>query len=260
MNITVQHLTSTGIGRTVNALRKDDGEIGMAAKALISKWKQMVASQESDGEEGDGNGNGNADADADEEEEPQINYDYEREHKIQTESIGDCERRSHKTHEHLPKSSTSNNNNHHHHQETHHHHHHRDPNHRHAHGKTSDNHNMNRKVMSSRKGPTNHNKLYKLKLAFVSLCFGFSCSFQVMTQTSIRCILHIQSISISPIHVMTIAVGLGNGSTNIMRIMAVKVAQSIAKVNVTIIVLGMLITYHLCRFFPSTFFPAFQCC
>lgn len=117
MNINVQHLTSTGIGRTVNALRKDD-EIGEAAKALISKWKQMVASQESDGEEGGGNGNGVGD---EEEHQPQqIDYDYECENddanKVQTESIGNCERRkSHKTtHEYLPKGSTSNNNHHHH--------------------------------------------------------------------------------------------------------------------------------------------------
>lgn len=139
MNINVQHLTSTGIGRTVNALRKDDGEIGAAAKALISKWKQMVASQESDGEEGDDNGNHD-------EEELQINYNYECENddanKAQTESIDNCERKSHKTHEYLPKGSTStstSNNNH--------QHHHRDQNHRHAHAKMSDNHSMDRKVM-----------------------------------------------------------------------------------------------------------------
>lgn len=156
MNITVQHLTSTGIGRTVNALRKDDGEIGRAAKALISKWKQMVASQESDGDDGEGN----VDADVDEEE-PQINYDYENENKIQTESIGDCEKKTHKSHEHLPKSSSSssNNNNHHHQPESHHHHHHHhDQNHRHAHGKTSDNHNMNRKVTFGKKGLANGTK------------------------------------------------------------------------------------------------------
>lgn len=174
MSINVQHLTSTGIGRTVNALRKDDGEIGAAAKALISKWKQMVASQESDGDEGDGNGNdngnGDVDVDVDEEEhQPQIDYDYECENddanKVPTESIGNCERKSHKTHEYLSKSSTSNNNHHqHHHQQQHHHHqqeeelqqppppqsYHRDQNHRHAHGKMSDNHNMDRKVMCSK--------------------------------------------------------------------------------------------------------------
>lgn len=148
MSINVQHLTSTGIGRTVNALRKDDGEIGSAAKALISKWKQMVASQESDGDEGNGNGNGNDDGD---EEEPQIDYGYECENddanKVQTESIGNCERKSHKTHEYPSKGSTSNNNHHHH----RHQHHHRDQNHHHAHGKMSDNHSMDEKVMCNKK-------------------------------------------------------------------------------------------------------------
>jgi elongin-A len=51
--ISVQHLQETGIGRTVNALRKFDGECGVAAKALVTKWKCMVAAEES--EDGDPN-------------------------------------------------------------------------------------------------------------------------------------------------------------------------------------------------------------
>lgn len=47
MNVTVQHLQATGIGRTVNQLRKDDGEVGAMAKELVSKWKEMVAADES---------------------------------------------------------------------------------------------------------------------------------------------------------------------------------------------------------------------
>lgn len=46
--VSVQHLQETGIGRTVNGLRKYDGEVGVAAKALVSKWKNMVAAEESD--------------------------------------------------------------------------------------------------------------------------------------------------------------------------------------------------------------------
>lgn len=46
--VSVQHLKDTGIGRTVNGLRKYDGEVGVAAKALVSKWKNMVAAEESD--------------------------------------------------------------------------------------------------------------------------------------------------------------------------------------------------------------------
>lgn len=50
--VTVQHLQETGVGRTVNALRKYVGGVGEAAKALVAKWKIMVADEESS--EGDG--------------------------------------------------------------------------------------------------------------------------------------------------------------------------------------------------------------
>lgn len=49
--MTVQHLQETGVGRTVNALRKEPGSVGQAARALVSKWKSMVAAEESDQEE-----------------------------------------------------------------------------------------------------------------------------------------------------------------------------------------------------------------
>ena len=45
--VTVQHLRDTGVGRTVNSLRKYDGGVGDAAKALVAKWKAMVASEDS---------------------------------------------------------------------------------------------------------------------------------------------------------------------------------------------------------------------
>lgn len=52
--VTVQHLQETGVGRTVNALRKYDGGIGDAAKQLVAKWKLMVASEDtSEGEDED---------------------------------------------------------------------------------------------------------------------------------------------------------------------------------------------------------------
>ncbi|XP_003700655.1 transcription elongation factor elongin A [Megachile rotundata] len=52
--VTVQHLQETGVGRTVNALRKYEGGIGDAAKALVAKWKTMVANEESsEGEDED---------------------------------------------------------------------------------------------------------------------------------------------------------------------------------------------------------------
>uniref|UniRef100_A0A336KP71 CSON013174 protein n=1 Tax=Culicoides sonorensis TaxID=179676 RepID=A0A336KP71_CULSO len=45
--ITVEHLQETGVGRTVNNLRKYEGEVAYAAKALVTKWKAMVATEES---------------------------------------------------------------------------------------------------------------------------------------------------------------------------------------------------------------------
>lgn len=45
--VTVQHLRDTGVGRTVNSLRKFEGGVGDAAKALVCKWKTMVAEEDS---------------------------------------------------------------------------------------------------------------------------------------------------------------------------------------------------------------------
>ena len=50
--VTVQHLQDTGVGRTVNALRKYEGDTGEAAKALVAKWKAMVAAEDSSDGEG----------------------------------------------------------------------------------------------------------------------------------------------------------------------------------------------------------------
>ncbi|XP_026759766.2 transcription elongation factor B polypeptide 3-like [Galleria mellonella] len=50
LDVTVQHLQDTGVGRTVNALRKHPGDVGKASRALIYKWKCMVAAEESDQE------------------------------------------------------------------------------------------------------------------------------------------------------------------------------------------------------------------
>ncbi|XP_075147829.1 transcription elongation factor elongin A [Haematobia irritans] len=44
--IKVEHLQETGVGKTVNSLRKFNGEIGVAAKSLVTKWKAMVAAEE----------------------------------------------------------------------------------------------------------------------------------------------------------------------------------------------------------------------
>lgn len=51
--ITLEHLQETGVGRTINALRKYDGGIGDAAKALVAKWKAMVVSEGSSDEDDD---------------------------------------------------------------------------------------------------------------------------------------------------------------------------------------------------------------
>uniref|UniRef100_A0A1B0GP13 Uncharacterized protein n=1 Tax=Phlebotomus papatasi TaxID=29031 RepID=A0A1B0GP13_PHLPP len=44
--ITLEHLEETGIGKTVNNLRKEEGEVKVAARALVAKWKAMVAQAE----------------------------------------------------------------------------------------------------------------------------------------------------------------------------------------------------------------------
>ncbi|XP_055623442.1 transcription elongation factor B polypeptide 3-like [Toxorhynchites rutilus septentrionalis] len=49
--ISVQHLQDTGIGRTVNGLRKYDGEVGVAARTLVMKWKALVAVEESESDD-----------------------------------------------------------------------------------------------------------------------------------------------------------------------------------------------------------------
>lgn len=51
--IQVLHLQETGVGRSVNSLRKYKGEVGEAAKALVAKWKAMVAAEESSDDSND---------------------------------------------------------------------------------------------------------------------------------------------------------------------------------------------------------------
>jgi transcription elongation factor B polypeptide 3 len=54
--VKVFHLEETGVGRTVNNLRKLGGEVGHSAKDLVSKWKDMVVGeqeQEQENEEDD---------------------------------------------------------------------------------------------------------------------------------------------------------------------------------------------------------------
>lgn len=47
--ISIKHLQETGIGRTVNNLRKhEDLEVGIASKALVTKWKTLVAEDSDD--------------------------------------------------------------------------------------------------------------------------------------------------------------------------------------------------------------------
>lgn len=55
MPVTVTHLEETGIGRTVNSLRKLGGNVEDAAKTLVRKWKQMVSGN-SEGEEAESKG------------------------------------------------------------------------------------------------------------------------------------------------------------------------------------------------------------
>lgn len=96
MHVTVKHLQSTGIGKTVNNLRKDDGEVGMVAKVLISKWKEMVSNQDIDGNR--------------DEKKHEYEYNNEDNGKLKTDSLSSNEKKSHKNHEYVSKSSGSNSN------------------------------------------------------------------------------------------------------------------------------------------------------
>ncbi|CAG0881501.1 unnamed protein product [Darwinula stevensoni] len=51
LRMTVSYLQETGVGRTVNALRKEDGAIGQKAKALVTRWKELVMEEEEEEEE-----------------------------------------------------------------------------------------------------------------------------------------------------------------------------------------------------------------
>lgn len=44
--IGVEHLQATGIGRTINGMRKAEGAVGEEARALVNKWKEMVAAED----------------------------------------------------------------------------------------------------------------------------------------------------------------------------------------------------------------------
>jgi transcription elongation factor B polypeptide 3 len=44
--IGVEHLQATGIGRTINGMRKTDGAVGEEARSLVNKWKEMVAAED----------------------------------------------------------------------------------------------------------------------------------------------------------------------------------------------------------------------
>ncbi|XP_044263156.1 transcription elongation factor B polypeptide 3-like [Tribolium madens] len=61
--IKVVHLEQTGVGRTVNGLRKLGGDVGDSAKSLVAKWKEMVVGEQEEEEEDD------EDEDEDDEEE-----------------------------------------------------------------------------------------------------------------------------------------------------------------------------------------------
>ncbi|CAG4945359.1 unnamed protein product [Colias eurytheme] len=96
LGVTVQHLQETGVGRTVNALRKEPGDVGQAARALVYKWKLMVASEESD-QEGDQNNdtakyNGHDDADSE---------DSHRSKNKQEKKLSDRSSRNDNTHGHM---------------------------------------------------------------------------------------------------------------------------------------------------------------
>lgn len=52
LQVQVAHLQATGVGRTVNALRKRPGPVGEAARKLVARWKQIVEAHVSSEDEG----------------------------------------------------------------------------------------------------------------------------------------------------------------------------------------------------------------
>lgn len=115
MHVTVQHLQETKIGKTVNGLRKDEGEVGVVARALVAKWKNMVNQETSDASEVE-----NA------QDELRCNVDGQNHNdndsgNMKLHSVSRSERKLEKTHEHTIKSGNSNNN--HIHSNNHHRHH-----------------------------------------------------------------------------------------------------------------------------------------
>ena len=48
--IGIQHLQETGIGKTVNGMRKSEGPVGDEARLLVNKWKAMVAAEDTKSE------------------------------------------------------------------------------------------------------------------------------------------------------------------------------------------------------------------
>ncbi|KAL7727542.1 hypothetical protein ACLKA6_000100 [Drosophila palustris] len=107
--ITFEHLQETGIGKTVNALRKINGEVGVAAKTLVTKWKAMVAAEEeptgpshNNNEEDSNRSNGRRSSDEDQDQENKGSNSSGGEDKSKHES------RRPKSSEHKSKSSSSN--------------------------------------------------------------------------------------------------------------------------------------------------------
>lgn len=76
--VKIRHLEETGIGLTVNGLRKLGGEVADSAKNLITKWKKMVV-EESNNQEEDEEDEEDDDDDDDEDEDDDDEDDEEEE-------------------------------------------------------------------------------------------------------------------------------------------------------------------------------------
>ena len=80
--IGVEHLQETGIGRTINAMRKKDGAVGEEARALVNKWKDIVAKED----ENDSNHQEEAGEEANNNSEEEPDSDVSSDHKLKTSS------------------------------------------------------------------------------------------------------------------------------------------------------------------------------
>ncbi|GAB0092346.1 Transcription elongation factor B polypeptide 3 [Sergentomyia squamirostris] len=135
--ITIDHLQETGIGKTVNNLRKEEGEVRFAARTLVAKWKAMVAQAEIDNARRQKEEE-RAQRDTSSDDDPGSHGDDDENHDEVEPQRAQEEEEATKDHHNSTESSSHHRSHHHH----HHHHHHREKS---AHSEKSSSHSESRR-------------------------------------------------------------------------------------------------------------------